>query len=127
MNKLRVIYFFAIILVASACELPEGRGSWLPPENHIADKQLGRQIYSDYCMHCHGRSATGSQRGPALVHKVYAPSHHADLSFYMAVKNGVKAHHWRFGNMPPVSAVSPDQTAHVIAYVRDLQRKAGIF
>jgi hypothetical protein len=44
----------------------------------------------------------------------------------LAVRDGVKQHHWHFGNMPPQPEVTPEQTGHVIAYVRGLQRQAGI-
>jgi hypothetical protein len=44
----------------------------------------------------------------------------------MAVANGVRAHHWKFGDMAPVKGVTPDDVAHVTAYVRAEQRKVGI-
>jgi hypothetical protein len=33
---------------------------------------------------------------------------------------------WKFGDMPPVPGVTPDDVAHITAYVRMHQRKAGI-
>jgi hypothetical protein len=61
------------------------------------------------------------------VHRIYDPGHHADEAFLLAVRRGVRAHHWQFGDMPAVSAVSPDEVKLIIAYVRDLQKRAGIF
>ena len=41
-----------------------------------------------------------------LVHKIYEPSHHSDMAFVLAAKNGVRSHHWNFGNMPPVKGLT---------------------
>jgi cytochrome c len=57
---------------------------------------------------------------------VYAPSHHADEAFVLAIRTGVTAHHWRFGNMPPIPAIDSASVAGIVAYVRWLQQKAGI-
>ncbi|MBI3024346.1 MAG: cytochrome c [Candidatus Tectomicrobia bacterium] len=87
----------------------------------------GEALFERNCMACHGPEGGGSRQGPPLVHRIYAPGHHADEAFLLAVRRGVRAHHWRFGDMPPVPAVSPDEVKLVIAYVRGLQKKAGIF
>jgi hypothetical protein len=44
----------------------------------------------------------------------------------MAVNKGVRQHHWQFGNMPPITGVSPEEGGHIVAYVREEQRKVGI-
>lgn len=66
--------------------------------------------------------------GPPLVHKIYEPSHHGDMSFIMAVRNGVRAHHWRFGDMPAQTdaKLTDGEIGAVIAYIRELQRENGI-
>ena len=87
----------------------------------------GKAGFEAHCAVCHGPGATGTDQGPPLVHKIYEPSHHADIAFQMAVKNGARAHHWEFGNMPPVPAVSDGEVAEITSYVRSLQREAGIF
>lgn len=87
----------------------------------------GQTIFEANCAACHGKNAAGREgAGPPLVHIIYEPSHHSDASFFMAAKNGVRAHHWRFGDMPPVEGISEDEIAKVIAYVRALQRENGI-
>jgi hypothetical protein len=68
----------------------------------------------------------GSDKGPPFLHPVYEPSHHGDASFQAAVRYGVRAHHWMFGDMPPVQGVSADDVAHITAYVRQQQRLVGI-
>ena len=98
----------------------------IPPKGFVASIGQGKSLYRSYCSGCHGADVTGSHRGPPLLHKVYEPSHHADYSFYMAASKGVKAHHWKFGNMPPVSGASPEDVGHIIAFVRSEQRKVGI-
>jgi hypothetical protein len=60
------------------------------------------------------------------VNRVYAPNHHADFAFLLAVEQGVRAHHWGFGDMPPVPGVSREEAMEITAYVRWLQREVGI-
>lgn len=95
-----------------------------PSETELA---AGRAVYERFCIGCHGPEAAGTPQGPPLVHRVYEPRHHADYAFVLAIRQGVRAHHWRFGDMPPVEGISDEETRLVIAYVRHLQRQAGIF
>ena len=76
---------------------------------------------------CHGAGAAGTQAGPPLVHRIYYPGHHPDISFRNAVKNGVISHHWEFGHMPPQPGVSDDEIEKIICYVRELQIAGGIY
>lgn len=91
-----------------------------------AEAAAGRLAFEDNCEACHGPHATGGDRGPPLVHPIYKPGHHADLSFLLAVRQGVTAHHWGFGNMPAVEGVDEDEVRNIVAYVRALQRANGI-
>ncbi|MGH7333538.1 MAG: c-type cytochrome, partial [Candidatus Rokuibacteriota bacterium] len=68
----------------------------------------------------------GSAKGPALVHRVYHPRLHADIAVDLAVRQGVRAHHWSFGDMPPQPAVTATDLANITRYVRELQRANGI-
>jgi cytochrome c len=86
----------------------------------------GERRYDRTCRPCHGPLGTGSDAGPPLVHRIYEPSHHSDAAFQLAVTRGVRAHHWTFGNMPPIPAMDSAGIAGVTAYVRWLQQKAGI-
>ena len=86
----------------------------------------GEALFNANCVACHGKNAGGTQSGPPLVHKIYEPGHHSDLSFQRAAKLGVRAHHWPFGNMPPVPGVNESDVTQIIAYVRELQRANGI-
>ena len=97
------------------------------PGTLSARAQLGRKTYEANCAACHGRNAAGQVGvAPPLVHIIYEPGHHGDESFQRAVVRGVRAHHWRFGNMPPVEGLTRKDVAAVVAYVRELQRANGI-
>ncbi len=97
------------------------------PENLSTNAQVGKLAYEAKCAVCHGTNATGQDGvAPPLVHKIYEPSHHGDGAFLLAAKNGVRAHHWRFGNMPPVQGVTDGDVKMIVAYVRELQRANGI-
>lgn len=86
----------------------------------------GGKLFEANCVACHGRNAGGSQQGPPLVHKIYEPGHHADMSFFRAVGRGVKAHHWTFGDMPPIDGLTGEDVRRIVAYVRELQIANGI-
>ena len=110
---------------------PEPEGSAIVavkvPDELSAKAQLGLTAYTAKCGDCHGPNAEG-QKGvaPPLVHKIYEPSHHGDMSFVLAAQNGVRAHHWKFGNMPPVEGLTRSDVMNIVAYVRELQRENGI-
>ncbi len=87
----------------------------------------GKTAFDANCAQCHGPNAAGSDRGPPLVHDIYNPGHHGDMSFVFAAKRGVRGHHWRFGNMPAQPQVTDHEMASIIRYVRELQAANGIF
>lgn len=87
---------------------------------------VGEALFNTHCTKCHGPSAVGTDQGPSLLWRIYAPSHHSDDSFYLAVQQGVRAHHWRFGNMLPIPEVTQDEVTQIIAYVRWLQQQSGV-
>ncbi|GMU40392.1 MAG: hypothetical protein AMXMBFR23_12580 [Chloroflexota bacterium] len=86
----------------------------------------GEALYAANCARCHGADLNGTGEGPPFLHRVYEPSHHADASFFLAVQRGVRAHHWDFGDMPPVEGLSEAEVAAIIAFVRAQQRAVGI-
>ncbi len=92
-----------------------------------AELQAGEAKFNANCAVCHGRAGVGTSQGPPLVHKIYEPNHHGDAAFQRAAANGVRAHHWEFGNMPKIDGVTPEDVDHIIRYVRWLQKQAGIF
>lgn len=86
----------------------------------------GGRLFADKCQRCHGENASGTSKGPPLIHVIYVPSHHSDASFYRAAAQGVNQHHWPYGNMPPIAGLSQDAMGKIIRYVRELQRENGI-
>ena len=97
------------------------------PEQLSDNAIIGKRIFEAKCASCHGRNAAG-QKGvaPPLIHKIYEPSHHGDESFQRAAALGVRAHHWPFGNMPPIDGLTRAEVSTIITYVRELQRTNGI-
>ncbi|WP_171212996.1 cytochrome c [Ruegeria sp. HKCCA5839] len=88
---------------------------------------VGQRVFEVSCASCHGVNAVGVEgAGPPLIHKIYEPSHHADEAFQRAVSQGVRSHHWQFGDMPPVEDLTRGDVAMVIAYIREIQRANGI-
>lgn len=97
------------------------------PATLSAQADMGKRAFDATCLECHGENATGRAGfGPPLVHKIYEPSHHGDMAFFAAVQNGVRAHHWRFGDMPPQDGLTRSDVANLVTYVRELQRVNGI-
>jgi mono/diheme cytochrome c family protein len=87
----------------------------------------GEALYNKNCSRCHGLKGAGTDKGPPLVHDIYKPSHHGDMAFHLAVMNGVRAHHWRFGDMPKIEGVGMAEAGMITKYIRSIQREAGIF
>ena len=87
----------------------------------------GADVFAAECSECHGPHAGGTDQGPPLVHIIYEPGHHADISFLVAVRQGVRQHHWDFGVMDPVPGVSEEEVMSVVCFVRELQYANGIF
>ncbi|GAB4538893.1 MAG: hypothetical protein Tsb0024_09440 [Ruegeria sp.] len=97
------------------------------PAAFSVQAQMGKVAFDAKCATCHGANATGLEGlAPPLVHKIYEPSHHGDEAFQRAVQYGVQAHHWRFGDMPPVAGLTRADVQGIVAYVRELQRENGI-
>lgn len=86
----------------------------------------GEAVFNANCAECHGPNAAGTNLGPPLIHDIYNPGHHSDQAFYLAAANGVRAHHWPYGDMPAQSEVSYDEVTLVIRYIRELQEANGI-
>jgi mono/diheme cytochrome c family protein len=112
----------AVALVSAAC----GDGDDSSAESGgSVDLAKGQKVYGAACAMCHGADLRGTSRGPSQLSKVYEPSHHADGAYRAAVSNGVRAHHWNFGNMPAIPGVKGDDLDAVIAYIRSEQQKQG--
>ena len=124
-RPLPVLAFTAALAAIAACDSSQPKtaagGGAVP-----AEFQAGEAKFNAHCAACHGSQAAGTQQGPPLVHKIYEPNHHGDAAFLRAAEFGVRAHHWEFGNMPKIEAVSSADVEQITRYVRWLQRQAGI-
>lgn len=88
---------------------------------------IGQRGFDTKCSSCHGENAVGKNGvAPPLIHKIYEPSHHGDESFQRAVAMGVRAHHWKFGNMPAIDGLTRADVKAITEYVRELQRYNNI-
>ncbi len=90
------------------------------------DAKRGEVAFGNFCVVCHGQNAAGTDKGPPLMHRIYSPSHHSNVSFIRAVSLGVPQHHWLFGKMPPQPQVGRRQVELIIIYLRELQKANGI-
>jgi len=142
MNARAVIYPAAILLVAGMVYLfskpdapspapPAATGTAMVdvtlPDTLAGKAALGKIAFEANCATCHGKNAAGHLgKGPPLVHRIYEPGHHGDAAFLMAANRGVQAHHWDFGDMPPVEGLTRADIANIVAYIRELQRENGI-
>lgn len=88
---------------------------------------LGQMLYDEYCSGCHGLKLDGTDKGPPLIHPFYKPSHHGDQAFYRAALQGVGAHHWEFGDMPPVAGMTRRKMDKLVPYVRYYQQQMKLY
>ena len=96
------------------------------PPKVPAEYQPGEGKFTALCVRCHGPQGSGTTQGPPLVHKIYEPNHHGDAAFHRAALNGVRAHHWQFGDMPKIEGATSADVDQIVKYIRWLQRQAGI-
>ncbi|MDX1690740.1 MAG: cytochrome c [Acidimicrobiia bacterium] len=119
----RIPFLVVLVLVLAACGGDEAVSSRRDP----AAVAAGAELFQANCAECHGVDLTGTDTGPPLLHRYYAPNHHADEAFQRAVLVGVVAHHWDFGPMEPVDGLDRADVSLIIEYVRAEQEAAGIF
>lgn len=95
----------------------------IPEFSQVA--QSGQIAFGENCAACHGVNAAGTDKGPTFLHAFYKAGHHGDASFEAAAKRGVRAHHWPFGDMPPVDGITDAEIRWITKYVRELQVANG--
>jgi cytochrome c len=125
-----LLLFIAVIMagMVAGCEGEEDTPR-INPDTLIVPAEYtgGEDAFNQYCAKCHGKAGVGTKEGPPLVHKIYEPNHHGDISFHFAAQRGVRAHHWKFGDMPKVKDITEGEVNDIIDYVRWLQREADIY
>lgn len=88
-------------------------------------EQHGKALFETNCAQCHGVNAVGTDKGPPFLHRVYHPNHHADGAFFLAVRRGVRSHHWPFGDMPAQPQIGDSDLSAILSFVRALQSANG--
>lgn len=118
---------------AGAAGMHHGPAGPVPVTTLIKDPKvpfrlgLGLQRVRKNCAACHGQWAEGvADKGPPLVHPYYRPDHHPDAAFYRAAMQGVKAHHWPFGDMPPVPGITSQDVTSILEFLRWWQEQNGM-
>ncbi|WP_425277097.1 c-type cytochrome [Fulvimarina pelagi] len=94
---------------------------------NYAQAAYGEDLFEENCAACHVENTAESEQGPPLIHRIYEPNHHGDQAFLIEATQGARAHHWQFGNMPPVEGITPRQVRDIVAYVREVQAANDIF
>ncbi len=131
-NKLQPV-LIAVLVVAGLAGfawslrsdiVPGNAGGASGPLSQVA--MAGKTAYDANCTSCHGANGAGSDKGPSFIHAVCNPGHHPDAAFARAAQQGVRQHHWRFGDMPAQLQVSAQQLETIVRYVRELQEFNGI-
>jgi mono/diheme cytochrome c family protein len=113
-----------LVAVVLALAIGACAGDDATPEG--AAESTGAELYEQSCASCHGTDLGGTDLGPPHLSQVYAPDHHPDASFRAAITQGSPAHHWEFGDMPPVQGLDDDEIELIIAYVREQQEAHGL-
>jgi mono/diheme cytochrome c family protein len=97
------------------------------PDALSARATYGKTLFDSACSACHGTNgAGGTGSAPPLIHPIYETGHHPDTTFVRAAMGGVQAHHWDFGDMPPVEGIAEKEVALIATYIREVQRANGI-
>lgn len=119
-SMLFAVAFIGLPAAAQTVQIPK------PSPGLMPNPSVGKPLYEKNCASCHGPDLKGTDKGPPFLHRVYEPSHHGDAAFQLAARNGVRAHHWKFGDMQPVPGLTPDDVTHITAFIRARQRQVGI-
>jgi mono/diheme cytochrome c family protein len=119
--KIRVL-ILAMIAVVTGCTSTSETTVPAQDPNLVAE---GEVLYAANCAQCHGGDLRGTDKGPSHLSEVYEPGHHADGAFLFGVQTGSRAHHWSFGDMPPIEGLTPEDVEAIVAFVREQQRIQG--
>ena len=119
-----IFFAGALLVVGTSNALAESSGSKINVPFKFAN---GMKKYQEMCSVCHGDALQGTKAGPPLLHPFYKPSHHADVTFYRAALKGVQAHHWEFGDMPPVPGATKEILDAIVPFVRWYQQEKGLY
>ena len=92
-NKLR--WSLLIWVLTSAVSLPVAAQGWKIPQPSpglMPNPVQGKALYAQHCASCHGADLKGSNQGPPMLHRIYEPSHHADMAITVTITVKGKVH-----------------------------------
>ena len=124
---LAALGLLALVACGQTGAAPDAPQAVAAPAELSDTAREGEARFTANCAQCHGPGAVGTSQGPTFIDRVYHPGHHADVSFQLAVRQGVRQHHWQFGNMLPVPGLADAEVDTIICYVRELQLASGVF
>jgi cytochrome c len=122
-SGVQVIIVWAMLAAAGAAS---AQSPLAPAPGFFPNSAKGERLYQEKCASCHGKDLRGTDKGPPQIHIYYVPNHHSDVAYQLAVRNGVRQHHWRFGDMSPVPGLTPEDVGHITAFIRREQKNAGL-
>jgi mono/diheme cytochrome c family protein len=118
---------FPLLTLLISCSGLSGDAPTAPSAPTPPELAKGEAIYDRNCARCHGIRGTGTSFGPPFLSKIYEPSHHGDPAFFLAIRRGVQAHHWNFGNMPPYPNLTESDAEEIVRYIRWFQKEGGVY
>ena len=118
---LSTVFIFSLVVIFAGSAMAQSAGE-VP-----SSQTMGKTLFEKFCAECHGKDLGGNDKGPPFLHRFYLPGHHGSASFYKAVKEGVRAHHWNFGDMKPIKNLEEAHVTLIVKYVRYIQNKAGLY
>jgi mono/diheme cytochrome c family protein len=87
----------------------------------------GAALFAANCAVCHGPAAQGiDDQGPSLLEDAYLADAFSDEAIATSIRNGVASSEERWAPMPSFPRFDDEQVDAVVAYVRELQRRAGL-
>ena len=129
--RINIIYIVLISIggILFSCTQNPSKQEMAPITQNVTPPEFvqGELLFQNNCSICHGVRGSGTDKGPSFLSPIYEPNHHGDESFVLAARNGVRSHHWPFGDMPPLPHVKEDEVRQIVAYVRWLQKEARVY
>lgn len=116
----------AVGLVVALVVMATGGSDDPPAPGSPEQVALGQEVFDQSCATCHGPAAGGGLAGPPLTHEMYEGLTDADIR--AVIEQGKAPENWpRFeAGMTPVPGLSVSEVDAVSAYVRSVQREAGL-
>lgn len=87
----------------------------------------GKEYFAAACGGCHGVYGEGTDKGPVLIHALYAPSDMSDEAIRSAIQHGAPSRNWPFGDMPAIDNLSNAKIEMIIGFLREVQVANNIY